>query len=234
MGKNWRRGGYREFGRVWMVDWWEIGEFLVVKGVGSSKVEEIWKKWENVEEEWGNVLGYGEGVGDAGKYGGGVEKCMGWVWRLWGSGGKCVGMWGGVEKCVGKCGKSPHTLLHLSPHHPHSPDTSCHTPTLIQHLSPTSPALTWHFSPHFPTLTSLHSLTLPHTFPHIFPHFPPHPSPHSPHLTPSLTSTNTSPHSLPTLPHNPHASSKLSHTPHAVSFTPYQNFSLFSFIAKLV
>ena len=124
-----------------------------------------------------------------------------------------------------------HTLFYTSPHTsshpPHSPNTSFHTLPHLPHTSPhyltlphTSPLT--HLTPplYFPTLISPLSLTLPHTSPphsrDTFPQIPPH------------TSPNTSPHFLtiptppPTLPHT------------SLSFTPYQNYSLFSFIAKLV
>ena len=101
--------------------------------------------------------------------------------------GKCVGM----RRGVGMWG-SQHTLLHLSPHPPHSPDTSSHTqPT----PPPRIPTLTQHVFPHFPILNS-HFPTLSHT------------SPHPSHL--SFIYLNTFPHSLPILPHNPHASSNTS------------------------
>ena len=32
------------------------------------------KEWKNAREDWGRVLGCGEGVRDAGKYEGGVEE----------------------------------------------------------------------------------------------------------------------------------------------------------------
>ena len=78
---------------------------------------------------WGrkgvSVLGVIGGVGDVGKS----------VWGECGGHGE-VGKsaLGCEEKCVGNCGGSPYTLLHLSAHPPHSPETSSHT--LIQHLSP--------------------------------------------------------------------------------------------------
>ena len=95
----------------------------------------------------------------------------------------CGEVWG--------CGGSPHTLLHLSPHPPHSPDNSSHThpttlPTLTQHLSPT----------HQTRLSTLSHTHLPpsHTLSHpLLFSLPP---PHSPHLTPSLHLL----HHFPTLP----------------------------------
>ena len=64
--------------RIWeSMDVEGIGEFLVVYGVGSS-MEEIWKEWGDMGEEWnGEVCGREGSVGDVGKYGGGVEECMG-------------------------------------------------------------------------------------------------------------------------------------------------------------
>ena len=65
---------HREFGKV--KGGGLIGEFLVVKGVGSS-MRGTKKEGENVVEECGSVLGCSEGVWDVGKYEGGVEEYMG-------------------------------------------------------------------------------------------------------------------------------------------------------------
>ena len=113
--------------------------------------------------------------------------------------------WGKVLGC-GEMWGSQHTLLHLSPHPPHSPDTSSHTHPTPLPRTPHSPDTSLHTFSHSPP-TSPHSLTLPHT-PHTFPSPPPtlfHT--HSPYFltTPTLP---------PTLPY----------APHTLSFTPRQNF----------
>ena len=103
------------------------------------------------------------------------------------------------------------TPLHLFPH-PDSPDTSSHTHmTRLSTLNSHLPTL-----PHTLVLTSqsLTTLTSPDTFPS--------PSPTLPHIYSLYFLTNPTPPA--TLPR----------TPHTLSFTPYQNFSLFSFIAKIV
>ena len=74
-----------------------------------------------------------------------------------------------------RCG-SQHIFLHLSPHPPHSSDTSSHThptplPTLTNTSPPHSPDTSLQTFPHSPP-TSQHYLTLPHT-PHTFPLPPP-------------------------------------------------------------
>ena len=112
---------------------------------------------------------------------------------------------------------------------PHSPNTSLPHP-------PHSADMSFHTFLHLPS-TSSHFLTLPHTpptSPHTFLHLPPHSSP-------TITSPDTVPSPLPTLPHthSPHFLTSptppltLPHTSHILSFTPFQNFSLFSFIPKL-
>ena len=162
-----------------------------------------------------------EGVGKRGE---GMGKCVGvWgrcrgceeVWRRYGRmNGVSVEVGGSVWGYLGKCGGSPHTLLHLSPHLPLSPYSSFNTPP-----------------PHSPNTSPSHSPdTSLHTFPHSRTLF----------LTsPTLTSPDTFPTPPPTLPHT-HSSHFLTTPtppptlPHTFPFTPYQNFSLFSFIAKLV
>ena len=160
-----RMGEYREFRRVWMVG--ELGNFRFFK----DQLGQVWGNMEemrNVGEEWGSVLGYGEGVGDVGRSG---RRCG----RVYGVSVEVVGKWGKECWDVGRCGKmwgGPHTFLRLpytlhSP--PHSPNTSLHTPFIPTHTSP-------HTFPHLP-----HS---PDTFP-----TPPPTLSHNPH-----TSSNTSPY----------------------------------------
>ena len=110
---------------------------------------------------------------------------------------------------------------------------------------PTPSTLTRHFFPHSPNTSPPHHLTRLFTLSHT--HLPTlsHTSPHPSHFSsppPTLTSPDTFPSTTPTLPHtyspyfltNPTPPPTLPHTPHTLSFTPYQNFLLFSFIAQLV
>ena len=149
--------------------------------------------------------------------------CMEEMWKsVWGEGGGCVEVGEGVLGCgkVWGCGRA-NTLFYTSPHTLHTRPIPL--PTLTQHLSPApphSPDTSLHTFPH-PPPTSPNSLTLPHT-PHTFPHIFPSPPPtlshtHSPYFLTTLTPP-------PTLPY----------APHTLSFIPCQNFSLSSFIAKLI
>ena len=163
-------------------------------------------------EEWRSVLGCKGGIGMWGRYGSlcgvSVKIVLKWGKVCWGA-----GMW-----------RSPHTLLHLL-------YTSPPTSTLTRHLFPHSP----NTSPtRLYTLSHTHLPTLSHTFQHSshFPHTFPHLPLHSPHLTsffhlPQHFPRTHSPHFLTTSAPSPTL-------PHTLSFTPYHNFSLFSFIAKLV
>ena len=107
------------------------------------------------------------------------ERCG----RVYGVSVEVVLKWGKVCWDAERCGDvgSQHTLLHLSPHPPHSPDTSSHT-----HLTRLSTFSHTHLPP-----------------PHTLSHFPTS-------LTLFLHLPNTFPHSLPILSHNPHASSNTS------------------------
>ena len=125
-------------------------------------------------------------------------------------------MWGRLGKCGGRWGKWVE-----DPIFPTSPLTSL----TLQHTSPHLPHNSFH--------TSLH----------IFPLLPPHfltPSIFPPYLTqlPKLPK-------IPLLPHHPYPpkffiTPILPHTPSprttivTLSFTPHQNFSLSSFIVKLI
>ena len=107
-------------------------------------------------------VGFGSCVGEVP----GMWGSMGEVWKsVWGECGGCVEV-GKVCWDAERCGdvESQHTLLHLSPHSPHSPDTSSHnhpTPLPRTHLTrlstlpsylptPLTPFL--HLPQHFPTL----------------------------------------------------------------------------------
>ena len=174
-----------------------------------------------------------------------MRESMREVWKcVWGKCGGCgkaresvLGyevVWKSVGGGVGKCEGSPHTLLHL-------PYTSLHT----LHIHPTplpppphSPNTSPSHTPHSPD-TSLH--TFPHSL-HTFPHSL-HTSPHPSHLSSPLPHTYLKPSShLPqhSLTLTPRTSSQpphlLQHFPillHTLSFTPYQNFSLFSFCSQI-
>ena len=129
---------------------------------------------------------------------------------------KCGEVWGeergGVGEMWGKMGRGSH-IPYISPHF-------SHTPTHFPHLPP---HLFSHLPPHFSTP----SPTLPHSF----------------HIPPMLDPTPRTTKNFPITPLN---SPKLFITPYSspysfprttivtLSFTPHQNFLLFSFIAKLV
>ena len=114
-----------------------------------------------------------------------------------------------------------HTLFYTSPHtlhlFSHSPSTSSpHPHTNLTRLST-------HFHTHLPP-------------PHTLSHFP---TLLTPFLPPILTSPDTLPSPPPTLSHTHSPYFLTTPTPpptlpHTLSFTPYPNFSLFSFIAELV
>ena len=149
---------------------------------------------------------------------GDVEKCVG-MWKSMGRGkGRCEGGEGNVEGGVGKMGRGSH-IPYISPHF-------SHTPT---HFSISPPHTSFHTFPHISPLLPQHFLT-----PSIF----------SPYLTqlPKLPK-------ITLLPHYPYSSKlpQILYTPSffpilhppvlpivTLSFTPHQNFSLFSVIAKLV
>ena len=96
---------------------------------------------------------------------------MGEVWKS--VGGECGSCFEVGESVLG-CGEvwgSQHTLLHLTPHPPHSPDIFS---TLIQYLSPAPPhsrGTSLHTFPHSPP-TSPHPSHLSFTSPNTFPHNP--------------------------------------------------------------
>ena len=160
MRKN--RGEWGSIENLEEYGWWGNWGIFVFLRISWVKYGENMEEMRNVGEEWGSVLGYGEGVGDVGRSGG---RCG----RVYGVSVEVVGKWGKVCWDVGRCGKmwgGPHAFLRLpytlhSP--PHSPNTSLHTP-----FTPT------HTFPHLP-----HS---PDTFP-----TPPPTLSHNPH-----TSSNTS------------------------------------------
>ena len=138
-------------------------------------------------------------------YGVSVEVVGKMCWEVW-------KMWG------------PHTLFYTLPHPPHSPDTSPHThPAPLPHTLHTHLKRFSTLPSHLPT-----PLTPSHT-PHTFPHLPPHSPDTFPTSPPTLTHIH-SPHFLTVLTPPP----TLPHTSHILSFSSYQNFSLFFFIAKLV
>ena len=112
---------------------------------------------------------------------------------------------GGMAKCVGVWKRCAEVWKRGKVRWNGGGHTLLYTsPTLIRHLSPCPPHSPNTSTPHSPD-TSLH--TSPHSLT-PFSHLPPH-------------SPDTSPTPPPTLAHT-------------LSFTPYQNFSLSSFIAKLV
>ena len=138
---------------------------------------------------------------------------MGEVWKsVWSECGGCVEVGESVSGCgeVWGCG-SANTLFYTFPHTLHTNPTPL--PTLTQHLSPHPHTqltrLSILFYTHLPTLSHTR-----HTFPSPPPTFF---HTHSPYLF-------TTPTPPPTL----------SYAPHTLSFASCQNFSLFSFIAKLV
>ena len=129
---------------------------------------------------------------------------------------------------MGKMGRRSH-ILHISPHFSHTPTYFPHTPTHFPHTpthfptSPPTPLFTP--PPHFCTPTP----TLSHSF-HIPPILDPTPqtTKNSPITPPSIL--------LPIL-YNPLFFPILlprRTTIVTLSFTPHQNFSLFSFIVKLI
>ena len=148
---------------------------------------------------------------------------------MWGSMGEVwKSVWGECEGCVEvgesalRCGevwgyREANTLFYASPRTLHTHPTPF--PTLTQHLYPAPPLsldTSLHTFPHSPP-TFPHSPTLSHT-PNTFPSPPPTLShTHYPYFF-------TTPTPPPTLPY----------ASHSLSFTSCQNFSLFSFIAKLV
>ena len=141
------------------------------------------------------VVGIGSCVGVSGLW-----ESMGEMWKsVWGDCGGCVEVGKSVLGCVEMWG-SQHTLLHLSPHPPHSPNTTpLHPHTHLSRLSTLSHT-------HLP-----HSLTLPHTltpFLYLPQHFPTL-TPHTFSLSPRLLQHF---RKLPILYHSPHA--KISHFAH--------------------
>ena len=125
-------------------------------------------------------------------------------------------------------GKRSH-IPHISPHFSHTPTHFPHTPTTsptLQHTSPhLPPHLFSHLPPHFCTPTP----TLPHSF-HIPPIFDPTPqtTKNSPITPPSiLLPILYKPLFFPIL--LPRRTTIV-----ILLFTPHQNFSLFSFIVKLI
>ena len=166
--------------------------------------------WENMGEVWGemwkSVWGECGGCGEVGKS---VLEC-GEVWRsVWGKPTHSFIPFSLLTRHL-----FPHSPDTSPPHPPHSPETSVH---IFPHSLPTSP----------------HVLTLPLT---------PPPFLSSPTPLPTLTSLDTFISPPPTLPHThfpyflttPTTPPTLPHTPYTLPFATYQNFCLFSFIAKLV
>ena len=179
----------------------------------------VWRSMDGgVIGEFLVVWGVGTSMGEYGW----SEKVWKEIWRMcWGvekCGRRKGEMWGRWGKCGGRCGEK----------------------WVEDPISPTSPLT----SPtHFPTST-------PHLFSHLLPHFS-IPTPtfsHSFHIPPYLTQLPKL-LKIPPLSHHPY-SSKLPQILYNLlffpmllprrttivtsSFTPHQNFSLFSFIVKLI